>query len=154
MSNDGGVGRTRGAAGRLHRIPWWDGKFSLSPTQDVRMGAFNSWPQDQRVLICSVAVKPPFPWTEYLHPSVVVHLASVSWIPSTFFSPSVYKWPVTVLTCLCLKNRLHCSSLELGRGVFITCPRKRGALSPQICLSIVSETMSDAELSAKVEILC
>ena len=71
-----------------------------------------------------------------------------------FFSPSVYKWPVTVLTCLCLKNRLHCSSLELGWGVFITCPRERGALSPQICLLIVSETMSDAELSAKVEILC
>lgn len=85
LGNDGRVGRTRGAAGRLHRIPWWDGKFSLSPTQDVRMGAFNCWPQDQRVLICSVATKPLFPWTEYLHPSVVVRLASVSWIPSTFF---------------------------------------------------------------------
>lgn len=27
-------------------------------------------------------------------------------------------------------------------------------LMPQICLSIVSKTMSDAELSSKVEILC
>ena len=30
------------------------------------------------VLICFVAVKPPFLWTEYLNPSVVVHLVFVS----------------------------------------------------------------------------
>lgn len=32
--------------------------------------------------------------------------------------------------------------------------QKTRLLIPQICLSIVSKTMSDAELSTKVEILC
>lgn len=67
----------RGAARRLHRIHDETGSFLCSPTQDVRMGAFNSWPQDQRVLVFCGS-EATFPMGGMPHPSVVVHLASVS----------------------------------------------------------------------------
>ena len=58
-----------------------------------------------------------------------------------------------VLTSLCFKKNSVLQPRLWVEYMYHT-PRRTRLLIPQICLSIVRKTVSDAELSPKVEILC
>lgn len=62
--------------------------------------------------------------------------------------------PNLFMFCFVLKKKknLQRSSLEFGWNIFIT--QRTRLLISQICLPIVSGTVSDVARSAKVEILC
>ena len=58
------------------------------------------------------------------------------------------------LNLLCLKTQSSLLQPRVWMGCIYHIPRRTRLLTPQICVLIVSETVSDAELSSKLEILC
>lgn len=93
-SKDAGTGRTWREVEQPHKVGWWDQAIlclshNLSILSFVSEWMYLTANSRTHVLTCFRTKKPPFLWTDYLNPSIVIHWVFVPGIPKAF-TPSFY----------------------------------------------------------------